>query len=297
MNKKIAIIGYGVVGKAMVNMTKDHYDIRVKDVDKYYCYLKEEMETEGLYEVAIGKDQVQVWEAINECDLAIICVPTNMNEDGSCDTSIVEDVISKLETPVILIKSTIEPGTTDRLKEKYGKRICFSPEYAGESSYYTPPEYQSPTDMKQHPYVIIGGEREDRKYIIDLLTPVLGPTKKYFQCTAKEAEVIKYAENTFFATKITYTNELKKICDALDVDFYSVREGWLLDPRICPMHTMVFDDKPGWSGKCFPKDTCAFIKSSIEGGYRPQFLIDMIKSNARHSNKESMKKLPEPFDK
>jgi nucleotide sugar dehydrogenase len=287
--KKIAILGYGVVGRALTDMFKSHYEVRVKDINNFYIFNAEEDKhpyidsTCGPNKV-IYRDQLLSQEEyvniqINECDLAVIAVPTPIKEDKSCDTSIVEDVVSKLNTPVILIKSTIAPGTTDMLKEKYHKRICFSPEFAGESSYYTPPEYQSPTNMKQHPYVVIGGDLTDRTYIIDLLTPILGPTKKYFQCSAKEAETIKYLENVFFATKVTFANEMKSICDALKIDYYTVREGWLLDPRINPMHTMVFANKRGFSGRCYPKDTNALIQASIKAGYEPNLLKQVLKSN------------------
>ena len=99
---KVAIIGYGYVGKAMHKIFPDAqiYDVTTPN---------------GL-----------PWatkEQVNECDLAIICVPTPMQENGQefkpVDTSIVEESVAWLKTPLILIKSTVVPGTTERLSEKY----------------------------------------------------------------------------------------------------------------------------------------------------------------------------------
>ena len=94
-------------------------------------------------------------EAANECKLSIICVPTPENpDDGSCDISIVEEVVTWIETPLILIKSAVAPGTTDFLRTKYDKRITVSPEYFGESTYFLP-EVFSPLAW---PYLIIDSD-------------------------------------------------------------------------------------------------------------------------------------------
>ena len=252
---KIGIIGKGYVGKAVYNLFKDHYEVVTKDKEGDYS-------------------------KINECYLSVVCVPTPMEKDGSCDTSIVEEVVQNLKTPLILIKSTIPPQFTAHLRFIYKKRIVFSPEYSGQSKYWLP--YKFGTDMKECPFVILGGDPKDTKEIIDILTPVLGPTKIYYQVNSTEAEIIKYAENSFFATKITFVNELKNICEAFGVDFYKVREGWLLDPRINKMHTMVF--KKGFSGKCLPKDMNAIVKACEKKGYEPKLLKEVISSNERFKN-------------
>jgi len=253
---KIGIIGKGYVGKAIYNLFKDHYGVVCKDKEGDYS-------------------------KINECDLSVVCVPTLMEEDRSCDTSIVEEVVQNLETPLILIKSTIPPGITEILKKKTGKRIVFSPEYIGQSRYWLP--YKFGTDMKECPFVILGGNSKDTQEIIDILTPILGPTKTYYQVSSIESEIIKYMENSFFATKVTFVNEFKNICDIFGADFYKVREGWLLDPRINKMHTMIFKEK-GFDGKCLPKDINAIVKACEKKGYEPKLLKEVIKSNERFKN-------------
>lgn len=256
--KKIGIVGHGYVGQGMEKLFKDRYEIRIYDP---------------------GYPDSNTKEEINQCDLAVVCVPTPMKDDRSCDTSIVEDSIKWLETPVIWVRSTIEPGTTESLKKKYNKRIVFSPEYLGQSSYWTP--YSFHTDEKEMPYIIFGGDKKDTQYVIKFVAPILGPTKQYPQTDATTAEVVKYMENTFFALKVTFANEMFDICKAIGLDFYEVRDLWTLDPRLNPMHTMVFEDNRGYGGKCFPKDVNGIIQASTKAGYKPELLSKMVEVNEK----------------
>ncbi len=104
--------------------------------------------------------------------------------------------------------------------------------------------------MVDVPFVIIGGEQDARRWFIDQMLLVLGPTKTYFQCKGLETELINYAENAFFATKITFVNEYRRVCEAFGADWHSVREDWLLDPRVERMHTAAFEGNRGFAGKC-----------------------------------------------
>lgn len=252
---KIAIIGFGHVGKAMQVLFPDAliYDPNIEAYKN-------------------TQDQIN-----NQCDLAIICVWTGQNQDGSCDISIVDQSIKWLKTPLILIKSTVEPGTTAYLKRKYKKRICMSPEYFGESSYWIPSDWT----IEGWPYLIIGGEDKDATAIIDHFVPVLGPNKIYYICSALEAELIKYMENAYLATKVTFANEMYEICKNLGANWYKVWEGWALDPRVERSHSAVFPKNRGFSGKCLPKDMAALIKVSQKHSYQSKFLQEVIKSNDR----------------
>lgn len=252
---KIAIIGGGVVGKGMANLFSPHFDVRIYDI-----------KTQPKRKVVMG------------CDLAIVCVPTDMKEDGSANTAIVEEVISWIDAPLILIKSTVPPTTTDRLSFKYGKNICFSPEYMGESKYYTPFwKYPDPENVASHSFVIIGGDKASE--IANYFMKVMSVDTVYSLCTSLEAELTKYAENTFFATKVTFCNEFYNICKAYGAEWKKVRENWLLDPRINKNHTLVFEDARGFSGKCFPKDITAIIKASESVGYTPKLLKSVLEVN------------------
>lgn len=258
---KVAILGYGYVGKAYHKVFPDAYiyDYHAKDLKAEY-------------------------ERVNECDLAIICVPTPTSDDGlSCDTSIVEEILEWLETPLILIKSTVKPGTTEKLQADYpNKNIVFSPEYVGEGGYMIDHwKYPHPTDPRYHDFMILGGNHNVTTEIISIFVQKVGPRVQFMQTNSRTAEVIKYMENFFYATKIIFVNEMFEACKALGVDFNEVREGWLLDKRVDRNHSTVFKDKRGYEGKCLPKDTKAFVASVKEAGYRAKFLESVIENNAR----------------
>ena len=276
---KVGIVGYGYVGKAMSRFFASHYDVVVWDpAYAHPMKILPPAATEHTRNAYVRFAMTK--ESINDCDVAIVAVPTSPREDGSCDVSLVEEAVQLLDVDLIIVKSTVEPGTVDRLKKETGKNIVFSPEYCGESSYWTP--YAFHTDVKETPFFIFGGDPKDTSACIDLYAPIVGPTKIYRQTTALAAEIAKYIENTFYATKILFCYEIKQICDSLGTDYNEARELWLLDPRLNPMHTSVFKDNDlPFSGKCFPKDLSALIAASEKSGYDPKFLKEVKSSNAR----------------
>lgn len=267
MTKKIGIVGLGYVGTAMRNFFKDHFETYFIDPVLPNSNSKNE---------------------INTCDLAVVCVPTPMSANGEVDLSHVEEVLSWLNTPVILIKSTIPPTTTDSLKSKYGKRIVFSPEYIGEGKYvvqwWKDKNYPHPTDMKYHDFQIFGGERKDTNYVIEFFKKVLGPEVKYIQTDSKTAELVKYMENSWGATKVTFCNEFAKIAEVFGIDYNELRELWLLDGRVERMHTVVFEDNRGFGGKCYPKDVNGIVKQSENFGYKPELLTAVLEVNKKIRN-------------
>lgn len=264
MIKSIGIVGFGIVGKGMFNLLKGKFDLKVYD---------------PAYSESVTKEE------LNSCDLSIICVPTNMLPDGKCDTSIVEESVKWLETPLILIKSTVPPKTTRKLREKYNKKVNFSPEYMGESTYFTPFwKYPDPIRAETHTFVVVGGEEASQ--ILNVFMKVMSVDTRYVVATSEEAELMKYMENNFFAVKVSFFNEFYDIAKLVGVDFKRLRELFLLDSRINPNHTMVFEDKRGWGGKCFPKDLSAMIKYAESLGYNPRVLKGAWESNeyVRNSN-------------
>ncbi len=255
---KIAVIGSeGYVGKAMCNFFVDHYDI---------CR----------YDPVNPKNQNEVikWSGIlhtihrkyvNQCEVAVVCVPTPKADDGSCNTSIVEEVIDWVETPLIILKSTVEPGTTDRLKEKTGKNIIFQPEFCGESNYWSP--YNFDKDVKETPFFIFGGDPKDTMKAVELYMPVAGPTKTYIQTDTKSAEMCKVIENSFYAVKITFFHQIYELCKKIGIDYNEVRGLFQNDPRWNPMHSAVFNDKLGYGNSCLPKDVSGLLEYSKRNGY------------------------------
>jgi UDPglucose 6-dehydrogenase len=254
---KIGIIGTGHVGSTMQALFQRQADIVTFDQADAKPYPH---------------------NALAACDFAMVCVSTPADAGGSCDVSNVTDAVKRLPAHYVLLKSTVPPGTTDALAEATGKAICFSPEYIGESTYHQPFWADSAAGV---PFVIFGGPPDARRFFIDAFLPVLGPSNAYFQCTAREAEVIKYMENTYFATKVTFVNEFFEICKVFGADWHTVREGWLLDPRVEPMHTAVFAADRGYAGKCLPKDTDAIVHAATSAGYHPRLLAEVARSNER----------------
>lgn len=256
---KIGIIGYGYVGKSFHNFFKAHYDVIIYDPEYSLSHSKEE---------------------INQCDIGVICVPTPANQDGSCDVTLVEHTVAWLSTPIILIKSTVEIGTTKRLTQKYNKKIVFSPEYIGESKHWT--GYEFTTDIKQTPFFIFGADDAKIGYtLIELYLPITGPNKTYRVTDSVSAEIGKYVDNTYFAMKVAFCNEMYELCKQSGTHWAEVRELWLLDPRVNSSHTAVFPNERGFGGKCLPKDTNAVVAYADNIGVDLSMLKAALTSNKK----------------
>jgi len=264
MKRMIGIVGLGYVGTLVRNFYGDRHHVFCYD-PKFKCHTQEE---------------------INNCEIVYVCVPTDPKEDGSCNTDIVEKTVEWIEAPIIVIKSTVEPGTTERLRQKTGKNIVFCPEYEGESSYWTP--YKFHTELKETPFFIFGGEKEVCETLIEIYQEIAGPTKTYRITDSTTAELVKYLTNCFYATKVGFCNEMYDLAQRIGVSWTELRELWVLDPRLNPMHTLVFPDKRGFGGKCFPKDTEALLAFSKKMESPLTILDSVIQSNKR-IRKEQLK--------
>lgn len=252
---RIGIIGMGVVGTAMANLLGPYAEIVAYDKGK-----------EGRYPAA----------DLAACDLVVICVDTPATPDGSCDLRNIEEAVLRVPNELLLIRSTVVPGTTDQLVRRTNKRICVSPEYVGETPYANS---AWPGGESEMPFFIVGGAAATRTQVVDMFLPVLGPDIQFFQCEAVEAELIKYMENSYLAAKVTFVNEWYEICRAYEVDWHRVREGWLLDPRVGRSHSAVFPASRGFGGRCLPKDLLGIIAASRERGYEPRLLAQILNIN------------------
>jgi len=273
MQKHVAVIGFGYVGKAVANFFANKYMVHI--YDPFITGDIPELKNPNI------KRETEK-EAINSaCEFAVISVPTPQGQDGSVDLSHIEEVLSWLSVPLIMIKSTVPPGTVKKLKEKTGKRIVFSPEYIGEGNYFIPfwKGYPDPTDMRKHEFMIVGGDRKDTSPALEYFKLIYGAEVKFVQTDSTTAELCKYMENSFLATKVTFCNEFFEIANAFGVDYDELREMWLLDGRIGRSHTAVFKDKRGFSGKCLPKDVSGIVKASEKAGHNPEFLKSALKVN------------------
>lgn len=225
---KTAVIGEGWVGKSMLELFPESV---VYDAPK------------NLGTIAL----------VNECDVSFVCVPTPNPEKGALDTSIVEEVVDWCESDLIVLRSTVNPGTTDRLIANTGKHIVFQPEYLGET-----PRHPM-LHPAERPFMVIGGEPEDRRKLINLYTEVYNANTNIRQCTALEAEVIKLSENRAIAFKVLQCQELYDACEAAGVDYYTVRDTvYGNDPRFNLWFTFIYPEARGANSKCIPKDVYAW---------------------------------------
>jgi len=262
MKQTVAIIGHGYVGQALEQYFTNIYDLVIYDP---------------------GKDMLDQ-TACNNADLAIVSVPTNMLPDRSVDLTAIEETFAWLETPAIVLKSTVPPGTTKRLAETYNlqDRLVFSPEFIGEGGYPVPywEDKPHPTDMKLHRHLLFGGTDVAKQQVIPFFQRVSGPFCAYHGTDSTTAELTKYMENTWIATKVTFCNEFYEIAEAYDVDWHELRELWLTDGRVGRSHTLVYPDKRGFGGKCIPKDTNGMVHNASSVGYEAKFLTNVLERNA-----------------
>lgn len=220
----VKIYGYGWVGKSM----------------------------HSLFPEALIQDPAQELFADQICDVAFLCVPTPNLEDGSLDTSFVEEVVKEAEEDLIIIRSTVQPGTCDRL-ENYGKNIVFMPEYLGETVSHPL------LDDHAAKFLIIGGRPENRRKAIDLFQAVYNANVKIRQTSLLEAEVIKISENRAIMFKVAQAQELYDACERAGVDYYTIREAvYGDDPRFTLWFTSVYPEARGANSKCIPKDVLAW---------------------------------------
>jgi UDPglucose 6-dehydrogenase len=234
---KVGIVGYGWVGKAMFKLFPDAL----------------------VYDPVLMEGWLVEKEDINKCDVVFIGVPTPVKGENELDTSIVEEVVAWCDAPLLVIRSTVNPGTCDYLSKKYKKNIVMQPEYLGETPAHPMLE------MKDRPFMIIGGDVENRRKLIDLYTTVYNANMKITQVTNLEAEIIKLSENRAISYKVAQCQELYDVCEKAGVDYYTIRDAvYGDDPRFNLWWTFIYPDKRGMNSKCIPKDVyawCAWAES------------------------------------
>jgi UDPglucose 6-dehydrogenase len=183
-----------------------------------------------------------------------------MRKSGECDLSIVKNCLSQVDMIVkslnkkdfiVIIKSTIPPGTTDLLnKENDNLNIVFNPEFLTEAN--------AVDDYKNQNRIIVGGDRPYSSMVKNVFEKVF-PKVPIIKTSSTIAEMIKYVTNTFLATKVSFANEMYQICQGLDIDYDKVIEYARYDDRLGNSHWSVPgpDGDFGYGGHCFPKDVSA----------------------------------------
>jgi len=213
---------------------------------------------------------------VNKCDVAFICVPTPNKKDGSLDASIVEECVGWCECPLIVIRSTVQPGTTDYLIKKFDKRIVVQPEYLGET-----PAHPM-LDPTTRTFLILGGKKDDIRKLINLYSTVYNANVNIRQVSAYEAEVIKMTENRAIAFKVAQCQELYDVCESAGIDYYKIRDAvYGDDPRFNLWWTFVYPNKRGFNSKCIPKDVYGWVAWAESLGYEPKLTKDLLERNEK----------------
>ena len=236
----IGIVGQGYVGTAIKVGFEPHY--KVETYDKY----------------DLSKStKSSIKRVVEFTDVIFVCVPTPMRKDGTCYTGIVEEVIREInETAdghIVVIKSTVPPGTTDRINAEYTKStVIFNPEFLTEANFID--------DFKNQNRIILGGDRKGTSKVRQLYSRLF-PQATIVKTGAKHAEMVKYFTNCFLATKVSFANEMKHICDSIDLDYDKVVEYATYDERLGKSHWSVPgpDGDLGFGGHCLPKDLSAMV--------------------------------------
>mgnify|MGYP001558818103 CR=1 FL=1 len=260
-NASIGIAGYGFVGRATAHLFQGQHRVLIHDTRSleelakaygpgWYC---------GLQYVDTLK------ELAKESDYLFVCVPTPMKPDGSCDVSIVERVVAEVlgSETVVVLRSTVPPGTTDRLRGEDGA-LVYCPEFITEKNWKHDAEY---------PDRILVGGREPWCTCVGMLFQrahaMVASTKRaanpfahasipyLLMLESGEAELAKLASNAFLAAKVAFFNEVACLAGRLGLEYEKVREAITCDQRIGASHSMVpgHDGDRGFGGSCLPKDT------------------------------------------
>jgi len=249
--KKVGIIGNGFVGEAIAFAFSSSHETKVYDIDKNKA-------THPIDEVL-------------KCDLIFVCVPTPMFRNGRQDLSFIENVFKNAtKGPLYVIKSTVLPGTTENLINKYDLDIIFSPEFLTERT--------AKLDMLTQSRIILGGNNKLTKIAKEFFEKRF-KNKNIIQTDSTTAEFIKYMNNIFFATKVSVMNEFKLISEKIGANWDDAIFGFASDGRVGDSHLNVpgHDGKLGYGGTCFPKDVSSLIQfakdnkiniHTIEGGWK-----------------------------
>ena len=256
---RVGVIGNGFVGHAMT-LLRPGVAVLVWDIDSDKC------EPPGL----------KFKQFVDMSEIIFVAVPTPMNQDGTCHLNIVESVVQKVKdldpnTPIVL-RSTVLPGTSDKLG------VSFMPEFLTEKhwkdDFYNCTQWIIGTDNDtlvskiQHMFNLAHAEDSVCNKQVTHMKPA-------------EAEMIKYIKNCFLATKVSFFNEIYQTCEAVGINFETVRDSACDDARIGHGHSTVpgHDGKCGYGGTCFPKDTNALLKFIEQHGVRSHVLRGAVTRN------------------
>ena len=232
----IGIIGYGFVGKAL--------EYGFKGGDHKIEYYSRRVSTASFDEV------------IKKSEFIFMCLPTPFKGD-KIDLSTMDELVGKVAAltkgtdKIIVIKSTVVPGTTKRYSETYSDcKFCANPEFLTEANYLH--------DFVNADRTVIGSTNKETRSKLAALYKEQFPNVQIFETDPTSAEMCKYMSNCLLATKVSFANEMYDLCDKLGINYNKVKEMVIADKRIGKTHLDVTPER-GFGGKCFPKDMVALI--------------------------------------
>jgi len=250
---RIGIVGLGHVGRILYDMFPD-----AKVYDKYPSDPGHRAD-------------------LSDCGIIFVSVPAPTRSDGSVDLTEVRDALAHGAADAIrVIRSTVPPGTTARLRQETGLRLVHCPEFIGEWAYRVPAG-QGPSSW---PFMIVGGPHVDAQPVVEAFAPKLGPYCGYHICDDRVAELVKYMENGWLAAQVSFANEMYDLAEAIGISYWQARELWALDPRISRAHTMVNPADRGFGGKCLPKDLRALARIGDDAGTPLPMVRAILEANA-----------------
>jgi UDPglucose 6-dehydrogenase len=218
-------------------------------------------------------------EDLTPCEVVFLCVPTPSREDGSCDTSIVEDTIKKLSgfyRGIVAIKSTVEPGFTKAMQARYTAKgskiaeICFVPEFLRERSAFY--------DFTEGHDLLAVGTNSDR--VFNTIVALHGKyPKTVVKLTPTEAELLKYYSNVYNAMRVTFANGFYDVCKKLDADYSKVKTAFVSRGTAKDMYLDCNENMRGFAGMCLPKETKAFAALSGKLGVPAKIFTTIIEDN------------------
>ena len=249
-----------------------------------------------VYDINPSKSTHELEETVNKSDFVFLSVPTPANSDGSINIDILDSALSDINEVsevdnYILIRSTVVPGTTWALQEKFSNlNLLFNPEFLTERS--------ANFDFINQSRFIIGSGDSDKsalgsKLFSQLIKDRFGECVSVLECTYETAEMIKYMSNCFFATKVSFLNEMYQIAKKCEVNWQQAVDGFVADGRIGHSHLNVpgHDGKFGFGGSCFPKDIQAMIDFSETMGVDAKVLKAVWKKNLEIRPEQDWKNL------
>lgn len=255
-------VGHGFIGNAVVELFRPHCKLVV-----IYDKAKAENRDDGNLRFV-----PDLYRVVSESQVIFVAVPTPMKPSGECHTDIVEGVLQEiqnvavnigrsLDSFIVVLKSTVPPGFTQRMQDRYALRLLFSPEFLTEAN--------SVRDFKTTNRVLLGGELEDARVVFKYFEGVWpdrqlatfvdhpdGPMQ-IIHCDSTVAEMVKLSTNFHLTARVMVSNELYMICEKLGIPYDDVKILTQLDRRIGLSHMNVPgpDGHLGYGGHCFVKDT------------------------------------------